>query len=299
MDLKKFVAKPGKTVRLKHFRTDQTPGAKDQKEAEARLAENLQALADQQERLYVQDRHAVLVVFQAMDGAGKDSTIKHVMSGINPQGVQVTSFKAPTTHELDHDYMWRSIVALPPRGTIGIHNRSYYEEVIITRVHPEILDRQRVPDELKKGNVFKRRYRHINQFEEYLTDNGTTVLKIFLHVSKGEQRRRMVRRLERPDKHWKFSLQDLKERAFWDDYMDAYEHAIANTSTDAAPWYIVPADHKWYMHLVVSEILLAALREMKLSYPKVTDAGQADLREGLKLLGGAKRNRGSRKGEQD
>jgi PPK2 family polyphosphate:nucleotide phosphotransferase len=285
MDLKHFLAKPGKTVRLKRFPTDHTRGLADKAAAAGRLAKNLQELAELQERLYVQDRHAMLVVLQARDGAGKDSTIKHVMSGVNPQGVQVMSFKAPSSLELDHDYLWRSVVALPQRGNIGIHNRSYYEEVLVVRVHKEILLKQRLPEEALRGNLWKRRYAQINEFERYLVDNGTIVVKLFLHVSQAEQRRRFLRRLERADKHWKFSLQDVKERPFWDDYDRAYEQMMTSTSTDVAPWYVVPADHKWYLHAAVSEILVRTLRALRIEVPTIDAARRSELREGRRLLG--------------
>jgi PPK2 family polyphosphate:nucleotide phosphotransferase len=204
-----------------------------------------------------------------MDAAGKDSTIKHVMSGVNPQGCQVFSFKAPSKQELDHDYLWRSVRALPERGRIGIHNRSYYEEVLVVRVHPELLDHQKLPKGAKRG-IWKRRFREIRNFERYLVDNGTCVLKFFLHVSKDEQRRRFLDRLNEPDKHWKFSPGDVRERGFWDEYQAAYEDAIEHTGTAWAPWFIIPADHKWFTRAAVSEIIGDALAGLKLRYPTVS-----------------------------
>ena len=230
------------------------------------------------------DRYTLLVVLQARDGAGKDSTIKHVMSGVNPQGVEVTSFKSPSSRELDRDYLWRSVVALPERGTIGIHNRSYYEEVLVARVHKEILQRQRLPDDARRGKIWKRRYEQINDFERFLVENGTVVVKLFLHVSAEEQRKRFLKRIERPDKHWKFSLQDVKERPYWDDYDRAYEDMLTQTSTDEAPWYVVPADRKWYLHLAVSEILLRTLADLKIQWPSLDKARRAELAEGKRLL---------------
>jgi PPK2 family polyphosphate:nucleotide phosphotransferase len=284
MDMDHFIVKPGKRVRLDRFSTHHTRGVKDQAAAARRLQKNLEELADLQERLYVEDRHAVLLVLQARDGAGKDSTIKHVMSGVNPQGVQITSFKAPSSLELDHDYLWRSVIALPQRGNIGIHNRSYYEEVLVARVHQAVLQRQRLPASARKGNLWKRRYAEINGFERFLVENGTVIVKMFLHISRQEQRQRFQRRLERPDKHWKFSLQDVKERPFWDDYDRAYEHMLEQTSTDIAPWFVLPADHKWYLHLAVSEILVRTLRDLNLKWPKLDASRLAELKEGRRLL---------------
>jgi len=284
MDMDHFIVKPGKRVRLHRFSTRHTRGVKDKTAAARRLQKNLEELADLQERLYVEDRHAVLLVLQARDGAGKDSTIKHVMSGVNPQGVQITSFKAPSSLELDHDYLWRSVIALPQRGNIGIHNRSYYEEVLVARVHQEVLQRQRLPASALKGSLWKRRYAEINDFERFLVENGTVIVKMFLHVSRQEQRQRFLRRLERSDKHWKFSLQDVKERPFWDDYDRAYEHMLEQTSTDIAPWFVLPADHKWYLHMAVSEILVRTLRDLNLKWPKLDASRLAELKEGRRLL---------------
>lgn len=281
---KHLIARPGKRVRLQDFPTNHTRGVDAKADAVRLLADNVQAIADAQERLYAQDRWALLVIFQAMDAAGKDSTVKHVLSGVNPQGVNVTSFKAPSSKELDHDYLWRSVLALPERGMIGIHNRSYYEEVLIARVHPEIIERQHLPAEVTRGNLWKRRYRHIRHFESFLVENGTVVLKFFLHVSKEEQRRRFLERLDKPDKHWKFSLRDVQERANWDTYQEAYEDMLEATSTDDAPWFVIPADHKWYMQWAVGQVIVDTLKGLNLHMPPLDDARRKELTEGRRLL---------------
>ena len=284
-----FVAQPGQKVRLSRVPTDRTPGIKGKEGAVELLVKNADAIADAQELLYAQDRWALLVILQARDAAGKDSTIKHVMRGVNPQGVTVTSFKAPSTLELDHDYLWRSVLALPARGLIGIHNRSYYEEVLVARVHPEILARQQLPDEVRTKDIWVDRYRQINKFERYLVENGTRVLKFFLHVSQDEQRRRFLERVDDPSKNWKFSLRDLKESAHWADYDRAYEEAIEATSTRHAPWYIIPADHKWYLHLAVGHVIVETLKSMKLRVPPLDAERRRELAEGRRLLGGGGR----------
>jgi PPK2 family polyphosphate:nucleotide phosphotransferase len=282
--LKRVKVPEGSKVRLKKHDPDWTGSIADQKEAEALLVEGIRRLAKQQSKLYAQDTYALLLVFQAMDAAGKDGTIRHVMSGINPQGCQVFNFKAPSTEELDHTYLWRSMKALPERGRIGIHNRSYYEEVLITRVHPEILAGQRLPDELKDDGIWKRRYREINDFERYLCNNGMIVLKFFLHVSKAEQKRRFLARIDEEDKNWKMSVGDVKERAFWDDYMRAYEDMFSSTSTKWAPWHIIPADNKWFTRLAVAAIIYDALERLDLKYPRMTEAKVKELQEVRKLL---------------
>jgi PPK2 family polyphosphate:nucleotide phosphotransferase len=262
---------PGKKIDLRH---DYDPGYIDDFMAKAGAEEltstSIQLLSQQQDKLYAQNTYGLLIILQALDAAGKDSTIKHVMSGVNPQGVQVTSFKVPSVEELDHDYLWRNCVALPRRGNIGIHNRSWYEEVLVVRVHPEYLERQQLPPSLKDKNIWKRRYTEINNFERYLTDNGIVVLKIFLHVSKEEQKRRFLKRVEEPDKNWKFSAADILERTHWDEYMDVYEEMIAATSTADAPWYIIPADHKWFTRLAVVSAVCETLDNLKLAYPVVS-----------------------------
>jgi PPK2 family polyphosphate:nucleotide phosphotransferase len=285
-----FRVTPGKKVDLK----DYDPGwtgtkalarleADELKEkAKALVQEDLEALAKAQEVLYASDTWSVLVIFQAMDAAGKDGMIKHVMSGVNPSGCQVSSFKQPTPEELDHDFLWRYARKLPERGLIGIFNRSYYEEVLVVRVHPEILGRQRLPDVGKK--IWAERYDSINGFERHLARNGTLILKFFLHVSKKEQKKRFLARLDDPAKHWKFSAADVKERRYWDDYQAAFEEAIAATSTDWAPWYVVPADHKWISRAVVAEVIAKSIEDLNLKFPKTgkekkkeLDAARAEL----------------------
>lgn len=284
MKRKHFLVRPGSRVRLADFSTNHTRGVGARADAARLLGESVTSIADAQTKLYAQDRWSLLIIFQAMDGAGKDSTIKHVMSGVNPQGVQVTSFKAPNAHELDHDYLWRSVVALPPRGMIGIHNRSHYEEVLVVRVHPEFLTRQQLPPEVISKNIWRQRYKQIRHFESHLVQNGTIVLKFFLHVSAGEQRRRMLERIEKPDKQWKFSLADLKERARWDEYQRAYEEMLEHTSTEEAPWFVIPADHKWYMQWAVGELVVDALTRLKVEMPVVDADRRRDLAEGKRLL---------------
>jgi PPK2 family polyphosphate:nucleotide phosphotransferase len=239
-----------------------------------RARETLQAgvelLAEYQEKLYAQDRWSLLLIFQAMDTAGKDGTIKHVMSGVNPQGVQVYSFKAPSAEELDHDYLWRCLRCLPERGRIGIFNRSYYEEVLVARVHPEILERQRLPPQLVTKRIWEERYEDTRNFERYLSRNGTVIRKFFLHVSKGEQKRRFMSRLDEPAKNWKFSVNDVAERRHWAAYQRAYEDVIRATATPEAPWYVVPADQKWFTRLVVAAAIVDALAELDLHYPKLS-----------------------------
>ena len=241
----------------------------DKPRAKEALANGVAALAALQDKLYADDRWAVLLIFQAMDAAGKDGAIKHVMSGINPQGCQVTSFKAPSADELDHDYLWRCMKVLPNRGEIGIFNRSYYEEVLVVRVHPEFLAKQKLPSRLVTKQIWTERYEDIRSFERYLTRNGVLVRKFFLHVSKAEQKRRFLERLENPDKHWKFSGSDLAERTLWDRHMEGYEDMIRNTATKQAPWYVVPADNKWFTRVVVAAAVIDALSSLDLEYPEV------------------------------
>ena len=267
-----------------HFRLDQVdPGdtlhldKSDKKAAQAVLAEGVELLAALQDKLYAQDRWAVLLIFQAMDAAGKDGTIKHVMSGVNPQGCQVSSFKAPSSVDLDHDYLWRANQCLPERGRIGIFNRSYYEETLVVRVHPEMLARQTLPPSLVGDDIWSNRFRDIRHYEDYLGRNGVVVRKFFLHLSKEEQKRRFLERLENPEKNWKFSASDIKERAYWDDYMHAYEAMIRHTSSEASPWYVVPADNKWFTRLVVAAALIDTLDSLDLAYPKVSDDTRAAL----------------------
>jgi len=256
--------------------------SEDKPRAKEALAMGVTLMAELQDRLYAQDRWAVLLMFQAMDAAGKDGVIKHVMSGINPQGCQVFSFKSPTSEELNHDYLWRCLKSLPERGRIGIFNRSYYEETLVVRVHPEILANQRLPPALVTKDIWKERFQDIRGFERYLARNGVAILKFFLHVSKEEQKKRFLERIEEPEKNWKFSESDVKEREHWDDYMEAYEDMIRNTATKAAPWYVVPADNKWFARIVVAAAVIDALDSLDLKYPKADDRK-------LKELAAAKR----------
>jgi len=253
------------------------PKAQRKKFAEDLLTEDVSSLAEAQELLYAADSWSVLILFQALDAAGKDGTIKHVMSGVNPQGVQVFSFKHPSAEELDHTFLWRCMKALPERGRIGIFNRSYYEEVLIVRVHPELLAAQRIPGALEHKNIWKERYDDINAFERHLSRNGTLILKFFLNLSWEEQRERFLKRIKDPSKHWKFSVGDLAERGFWQDYQRAYEEALSHTSTEHAPWYVIPADHKWVTRALVANIIVDAIRNLKLEYPAVSDDKRAGI----------------------
>jgi PPK2 family polyphosphate:nucleotide phosphotransferase len=246
-------------------------------EAEETLTEGIQMLTKMQDKLWAQDQYALIIILQALDAAGKDSTIKHVMSGVNPQGVDVHSFKMPSGEELDHDYLWRNFEVLPARGRIGIFNRSYYEEVLIVRVHPELLAGQKLPPSLKDKNIWSRRFEEINNFEKYLVDNGIIVVKFFLYMSKETQKERFLERTLEPEKNWKFSVADLKERAFWDDYMAAYEDMFNHTSTEWAPWYIVPADHKWFTRLAVATVLYNTMKNLNLAYPTVSEQQKQSL----------------------
>jgi PPK2 family polyphosphate:nucleotide phosphotransferase len=264
-----FQVGDGKRFRLTSIDPGDTGGFESKRKAQTHLVRGIRLLGELQEKLYAQDRWALLLIFQAMDAAGKDSTIKHVMSGVNPQGCQVYSFKAPSDEELDHDYLWRTTCRLPERGRIGIFNRSYYEEVLVVRVHPEILARERLPARLVTRDLWRERYEDINAFERYLTRNGTIVRKFFLHVSPEEQRERFLERLDEPEKNWKFSLGDVRERRHWADYMHAYEAMIRHTSTADAPWYVVPADHKWFTRLVVVSAILEGLASLDLAFPTV------------------------------
>jgi PPK2 family polyphosphate:nucleotide phosphotransferase len=264
----------GKKFRLKDVDPSDTGdlSSEDKPRAKEALQTGVEALATLQDILYAQDKWSVLLIFQAMDAAGKDGTIKHVMSGVNPQGCQVSSFKTPSSEELDHDYLWRSFRHLPERGRIGIFNRSYYEETLVVRVHPEYLQSQKLPPSLITKNIWKERFEDIRAFERYLHRNGTIVRKFFLHVSKNEQKKRFLERVENPDKNWKFSSSDLAERGHWDDYQKAYEDTIRETATKDSPWYVVPADNKWYTRVVVAAAVIDALASLDLHYPKVDEA---------------------------
>jgi PPK2 family polyphosphate:nucleotide phosphotransferase len=281
---KAFRVTDGKQFRLKDWDPGDTRGLKSREKAQETLMQGIARLREDQDKLYAQDRWALLLIFQAMDAAGKDSTIKHVMSGINPQGCHVSSFKAPSAEELDHDFMWRATRRLPERGQIGIFNRSYYEEVLVVRVHPEILAKQRIPEKLVTKDIWKERYEDMNAFERSLTRNGTVVRKFFLHVSKEEQKQRFLDRLAEPEKNWKFSLQDVIEREHWDAYMQAYEDMIRSTSTEAAPWYVVPADHKWFTRVVVAEVIADTLESLNLTYPEVDGEKKKELEAARRLL---------------
>ncbi len=276
----------GKKFRLKDFDPADTGELKsaDKPRAKEALQNGIEALAELQDVLYAQDRWSLLLIFQAMDAAGKDGTIKHVMSGVNPQGCQVSSFKGPTSEDLDHDYLWRCVKQLPERGRIGIFNRSYYEETLVVRVHPEFLAGQKLPKECVTKNIWEERFRDIRAFERYLHRNGTVVVKFFLHVSKKEQQKRFLERLDNPDKNWKFSLNDAKERGFWDDYMGAYEQTIRETATENSPWYVVPADNKWFTRVIVAAGVIDTLASLKLQYPKVSAAKRRELGATRKAL---------------
>ncbi|HQR45174.1 MAG TPA: polyphosphate kinase 2 family protein [Thermoanaerobaculia bacterium] len=268
----------GRKFRLKDYDPGDTAGLKpDKKRAKEILSNGVRLLAELQDKLYAQDRWSVLLIFQAMDAAGKDGTIKHVMSGVNPQGCQVFSFKAPSAEDLDHDFLWRTTRCLPERGRIGIFNRSYYEEVLVVRVHPEILAKEKLPAKLVTKDLWKERFRSIAEFEGHLARNGTVVLKFFLNVSRKEQKKRFLERLEMPEKNWKFSEADAKERQLWKDYMAAYEETIRATATPDSPWYVIPADNKWFSRLVVAGAVIHAMEQMDLSYPVVDEAKKKDL----------------------
>jgi PPK2 family polyphosphate:nucleotide phosphotransferase len=269
-----FRVTKGKEFRLKDVDPNDTlefTKEADKPRSKEALALGVTALAELQDKLYAQDRWAVLLIFQAMDAAGKDGAIKHVMSGVNPQGCQVFSFKSPTSEDLDHDYLWRCMKCLPNRGHIGIFNRSYYEEVLAVRIHPEFLAKQKLPPKLVGKKIWEERFEDIRNFEQYLTRNGIVVRKFFLHVSKKEQKRRFLERIENSAKNWKFSANDAAERDFWDDYMEAYEELIQETATKDSPWYVVPADNKWFTRVVVASAVIDALAELNLAYPKVDE----------------------------
>src|SRR5579862_6708574 len=279
-----FRIEDGKKFRLKDVDPAYTGHWKSKEHAEAALAEGIVRTAELQEKLYAQDNWALLLIFQAMDAAGKDGIIKHVMSGVNPQGCQVYSFKAPSDLELQHDFLWRTTRCLPERGHIGIFNRSYYEEVLVVRVHPDILSSQKTPPVLCGKNLWEERFEDIRCFERHMARSGTVIRKFFLNVSKKAQKQRFLARLDEPEKNWKFSAADIRERACWDDYQKAYEDMIANTATEHAPWYVVPADNKWFTRLVVSTVIIDTLKSLDLAYPKVDDAKLKELDAAKKIL---------------
>lgn len=276
---KPYAVTKGKGFRLKDIDPGDTGKleTEDKPKAKAALQAGVEALATLQDILYAQDRWSVLLIFQAMDAAGKDGAIKHVLSGVNPQGCEVSSFKAPTSEDLDHDYLWRCTKRLPERGRIGIFNRSYYEEALVVRVHPELLAKQKLPEKCVTKKIWDERFEDIRNFEKYLTRNGTIVRKFFLHVSEDEQKNRFLERIDNPDKNWKFSAADARERGYWDDYMSAYEDIIRETSTPESPWYVVPADNKWFTRVVVAAAVIDSLASLDLGYPKVSEAHRKEL----------------------
>ena len=281
-----FRVTDGKNFRLKQVDPADTLhlDSEDKPKAQQALAAGVELLSNLQDTLYAQDRWAVLIIFQAMDAAGKDGAIKHVMSGVNPQGCEVSSFKAPSAEELDHDFLWRCAQRLPERGRIGIFNRSYYEETLVVRVHPNFLAGQKLPPDLKGKDIWKRRYQDIANFERYLAHNGVLILKFFLHVSKEEQRQRFLARIDDPSKNWKFSLNDAREREHWDEYMEAYEDTIRHTASKHAPWYVVPADNKWFTRLVVASAIVTNIKALDLAYPTLNDEELQSLQEAKRAL---------------
>lgn len=285
--LKKIIAKPGDKHKVSDFDPDYVAGM-NKPEAKSLLAENTELLANLQNKLYAHDRYSILIILQAMDAAGKDGTIKHVMSGVNPQGCQVYSFKQPSAEELDHDYLWRISRSLPERGRIGIFNRSHYEDILVPKVHPEILLTNKLPDikniEDINEKFWKNRYRQINDYERYLTENGTIILKLFLNISEEEQEKRFISRLEDETKNWKFSASDLKERAYWNDYMKAFSDMLTNTSTGVAPWYVIPANHKWFMRYLVGQIICDKLETLDIHYPTLTAEAKEDIEKFKRVL---------------
>ena len=279
-----FRIESGKHFRLKDFDPGDTGQWKSKEHAERALMAGVARTAELQDKLYAQDRWALLLIFQAMDAAGKDGAVKHVMSGVNPQGCQVYSFKTPSDLELQHDFLWRTTLDLPERGHIGIFNRSYYEEVLVVRVHPQILKNQKTPPSLVGKRIWEERFEDIRCFERHMARSGTVIRKFFLHVSKKEQKKRFLERLDEPEKNWKFSASDIRERGCWDDYQGAYEDMIRNTATEHAPWYVVPADNKWFTRLVISTVVVDTLESLDLSYPKVDDAKRKELEAAKKEL---------------
>ena len=291
--IKPYRITKGKKFRLKDIDPDDTGGygSEFKSEAKALVQQSVELFAELQEKLYAQDRWAVLLVFQAMDAAGKDGTIKHVMSGINPQGCEVHSFKAPSNEELDHDYLWRAMRRLPERGRIGIFNRSYYEEVLVVRLHQDLLARQHLPAQLVDKQIWDQRFEDINNFESYLAHNGVVVCKFFLHVSKEEQKRRFLERIDQPEKNWKFELADVRERQYWNDYMGAYEDMVRNTASEHAPWFVVPADNKWFTRLVVVSAVIDILQSLGSAFPKIDRKRREELGAARAALTAEKRRR--------
>lgn len=288
IDTNRYLARPGKPFSLKKCTTDEKDQRVDKQSGETLLQENVEALSELQEKLYASGNHSVLIIFQAMDAAGKDSTLKHVMTGLNPSGVKVANFKTPNSTELSHDYFWRHYLALPGRGEIGIFNRSHYENVLVTRVHPEFILKEKLPgiNTIKDitPDFWEQRYKQIRRFEKNLAENGTLILKFFLNVGKEEQKKRFLSRIDEAEKHWKFSAADLDERAHWDDYQQAYQDAINATTIDEAPWHIIPADDKWYMRLAVSNIIRSNMEGLNLQFPAVSPEAEVALQEARKRL---------------
>lgn len=288
MNYDNILIKPGSKVDLKDYDTAYTDEFKDKESAKEKLLEDIEKLSDLQYKLYASNAYSLLIIFQALDAAGKDGTIKHVMTGANPQGCEVTSFKAPTPEELDHDFLWRCINHLPEKGDIGIFNRSYYEEVLVTRVHPLFILNQKLPSVTKVDDItdkfWQKRFKQINNFEKHLYENGTVILKFFLHVSKQEQKKRFLKRIDDPSRNWKFSMTDIHERKYWKDYQKAYEDMLSNTSTEYAPWYVIPADHKWFMRTAVGDIIVKTLKQLDLKMPELSDSGKKELLEAKKIL---------------
>lgn len=303
IQLKDFLVKPGKKIRLKDFSTKYKGKTLTKADSELMLENGRRHLAEVQDELYAHNRYSVLIIFQAMDAAGKDGAVKHIMSGFNPLGVKVYSFKAPNTQELDHDFFWRHELALPARGEIAIHNRSHYENVLVTKVHPEWILNEHLPgvEAVKKidDKFWENRYKQIRRFEKNLADNGTIILKFFLHVSKKEQKKRFLERIEDPSKNWKFSLSDLKERAFWDDYQKAYEEALSATSSESAPWFVIPADDKWFARLSIAAVIARQFAKLEISYPIVTQAQKEELQKAkLQLMSEKDENGNGKKGKK-
>ena len=287
---KPYLIKDGKHFKLKdYYPADVCDKSLSKDEGITLLNKSIEHMSELQSKLYAQDRWALLLIFQAMDAAGKDGAISHVMSGVNPQGCQVYSFKQPSSEELDHDFLWRTTRCLPERGRIGIFNRSYYEEILVVKVHPEILAKERMPEPLVTKDIWKQRYQDIHGFERYLSRNGVVVRKFFLNVSKKVQKERFLDRLEQPDKNWKYSSADVKEREHWDEYMKAYEELIQNTATEESPWYVVPSDHKWFTRLVVAAAIVETLEGLKLAYPEVDAEKRKELEAAKQLLLGNKK----------
>jgi PPK2 family polyphosphate:nucleotide phosphotransferase len=284
MKTSRYVVPHGGNIRLKDYDPDDTGSFKNKEESTEKLVQDIRRLAELQDVLYAQDQYALLIIVQAMDAAGKDSVIKHVMSGVNPQGCQVFSFKAPSAEELDHDFLWRCMQRVPERGRIGIFNRSYYEEVLIVRVHPEFLEKEHLPTEGRGKDVWKDRYEDINNYEKYLVRNGIHILKFFLHVSRAEQKRRFLDRIKEPEKNWKFSVADLGTRAAWGEYMDAYEAMLNHTSTSWAPWHVIPADHKWFTRFLVADFIVKKLESLGLRYPVVAPQHRQELQKARAML---------------